>query len=78
MISTNKLSVFIFHHHINRLGNKNIYSIQNIMRASKPATKKYKKVCKDFPNIAILTKSATLGEVQLTFGHVAVVNKSLR
>ena len=38
------------------------------MRASDPTDEKYKKVCKDFPNLAILTKRATPGEVQLTFG----------
>ena len=47
------------------------------MRASEPAAKKYKKVCKDFPNIAILAKSATPGEVQLMFTHTTVGNKSL-
>ena len=47
------------------------------MRASKPAAKKYKRVCEYFPNIAILTKSATPGEIQLTFGHTAFGNKSL-
>ena len=30
-----------------------------------------------FPNLAILTKSATPGEAQLTFGHAAIGNKSL-
>ena len=47
------------------------------MRVSDLESKKYKKVCKDFPNLAILTKSATPGEVQLTFGHATVGNKSL-
>ena len=46
------------------------------MRASKTAAKRYKKVCDDFPNIAILAKSATRGEFQLTFAHVTVGNKS--
>ena len=77
MISTNALSVFILHHHLNGLGNKNLHSIQKIMRASKPSAKKYKKVCEDFPDFAILTKSATPVEVQLTFVHTAVGNKSL-
>ena len=40
-------------------------------------TEKYKRVCEDFPNFAILTKSATPGKVQLTFGHGAIVKKSL-
>ena len=30
-----------------------------------------------FPNVAILTKSATPGEVQLTFAHASVGKKSL-
>ena len=47
------------------------------MCASKPAVEKFKRVCEDFPNLAILTKSATPGEIQLTFGHSAVGNKSL-
>ena len=47
------------------------------MRASKPDADKFKNVCEDFPNLAILTKSSTPGEIQLTFGHAAVENKSL-
>ena len=43
----------------------------------KTAAENYKKVCKDLPNLAILTKSAMLGEVQLTFGHAIVRNKPL-
>ena len=48
------------------------------MRASDPAMEKSKRVCKDFPNLAVLTKSAMPGEIQLTFGHAAVGNKSIR
>ena len=47
------------------------------MGASEPAAEKYKRVYEDFPNLAILTKSATPGKIQLTFGHVNVGNKSL-
>ena len=78
MISTNASSVFLLHNHLNRLGNKNLRSIQDVMCASKPAAEKFKSVCEDFPNIAILTKSATPGNIQLTFGHAVVGNKSLR
>ena len=77
MISTNALSVFILHHHLNGLGNKNLRSIKDFIRARETAAKKYKRVCKDFPNLAILTESATPGKVQLTFGHAAVGNNSL-
>ena len=77
MISTNALSVFILRHHLNGLGNKNLCYFQDIMRVSDPSTKTFKRVCEDFPNIAILTKSVTPGEIQLMFGHAAVGNKYL-
>ena len=77
MISTNTLSVFILHHHLNGSGNKNIRLIKEVMRASEPATDKFKKICEAFPNLAIITKSSTPGEIQLTFGHADVGNKSL-
>ena len=76
MIYTNVLSVFKIHHHLNGLGNKNLRLIQEIMHTSEPATENYKKVCEDYPNFAILTKSATPGEVELTFGYATVGNKS--
>ena len=44
---------------------------------SVPATEKFKNICDDFPNLAILTKSSTPGEVQLTFGHSTAGNKCL-
>ena len=77
MISTNALFVFILQHHINRLSKKNICLIQEDMHASNLAAKNCKRVCEYLPNLAILTRSATPGEVQLTFGHAAVGKKSL-
>ena len=77
MISTNTLSVFLLHHNLNILSNKNLHSIQDMIRASEPDAEKFKRVCEDFPNLAILTKSATSGNIQLTFIHAAVGNKSL-
>ena len=47
------------------------------MRVSEPTADKFKKVCEGFPNLAVLTKSSTPGEIQLTFGHAAIGNKSL-
>ena len=63
MISTNALSVFLLHHHLNGLGNKNLGSVQEVMCASKPTAEKFKNVGKDFPNIAILVKSSTSGKI---------------
>ena len=45
------------------------------MRANDPAAENYNRVCKDFPNLAILTKNATQGKIHLTFGHAVVGNK---
>ena len=39
--------------------------------------RKVKRVSTDFPNLAILTKSATPGEIQATYVHVSFGNKSL-
>ena len=77
MISSNALSVFLIHHPLNGLGNESLRSVQEVMRASEPAADKYKNVCEDFPNLGILTKSSTPGEIQLTFGHAAVGSKSM-
>ena len=78
MISSHALSAFLLHHPLNGPGNTNIRSVQEAMRASEPAAEKYKNVCEDFPDLGILMKSSTPGEVQLTFGHSTVRNKSLR
>ena len=77
MISSNALSVFLLHHPLNGLGNENLRSVQEVMCASEPAADKYKNVCEDFLNLGILTESYTPGEIQLTFGHTAVGNKSM-
>ena len=77
MISSIALSMILLHHPLNTIRNKNIHSVQEVICASKPAADKYKDVCEDFPNLGILTKSSTHGEIQLTFGHAAVGNKPL-
>ena len=38
---------------------------------------KFKCVCTDFPNIVVTTNSATPGEIQVTFWHMSIGNKSL-
>ena len=77
MIYSHALSAFLLHHPLKGLRNANLWSVQETMRANEPPTEKYKNVCEDFPNLGILTKSSTPGEVQLTFGHATVGNKSL-
>ena len=46
--------------------------VQVLTVSNKPSIVKFKHVCTDFPNITILTKSSTLGEVQVTFYHVTI------
>ena len=47
------------------------------MQASNPVNNKFKLVWKYFPNLAILTKSATPGKVKLAFVYSSVGNKFL-
>ena len=77
MLSSKALSTFILHNNINVLYDNNLCLIQDIMCKSETASEKFKCVCKDLPNLAILKKSTTPGEVQLTFVHASVGNKSL-
>ena len=72
MISSNAFSVILLHHPPNGLRKKKLCSIQEAIHASKTAADKYKDVCEYFPNLGIITKSSTPGEIQLTFGHAAV------
>ena len=77
MISYHALSAFLLNHPLNGLGNSNLWSVQEVIQASKPATEKFKDICTNFPNLALLTISSTPGEIQITFGHSMVRNKSL-
>ena len=77
MIYFHTFSAFLLDHSLNGLGNSNLRSVQEVIRVSKPATEKFKDICNNSPNLAILTKSSTPGEVQLTFSHSTVGNKSL-
>ena len=78
MVSTNYLLLFLLEHDLNKVCNRNIHSIQEPMYSDKPARSKFKWVCTDFPNLAILTNSVTPGEVQVAYAHVSVGDKSLR
>ena len=46
------------------------------MCSDEPAISKFKRVSTDLPNLEILTKSATHGEIQATYMHASVGNKS--
>ena len=72
MISSNALSLFLLDHNQNGFCNRNIRSIQYMMRSDEPAGAKFKHVCVDFPNLALLTKSIKMGDIQVTFGNASV------
>ena len=55
MVSTNDVSVFLLRHHLKGLRNENLYSVQEVMRASEPAAEKFNNVCGGFPNVTIFT-----------------------
>ena len=48
------------------------------MRSDETAVSKFNRLCTDFPDIALLTKSATPREVQVTYTHASVENNPLR
>ena len=51
--------------------------IQEAMRSNDPSGSKFKRVTTDFPDMEILTNSATTGEIQATYMHMSIWNKSL-
>ena len=69
--------MFILHHDLTVLCNKNLCLIEDFMHMSNPSCKISKCVCKYVLNMSILTKSATLGEIQLMLAHASFCNKSL-
>ena len=70
--------IFLLDYDHNGICNSNIHPIQYMMLSDEPSGAKFKRVCADFPNIVLLTKSATPGNIQVTFVHVFVGNKSFR
>ena len=77
MISTNALSLFLLKHDQNGVFNRNLLSIQDLMRSDESAGTKFKRVCTDSLHLTLLTKTATPGEMQVTFGYTSVGNNSL-
>ena len=47
------------------------------MRLNDPGGTKFKCVCADYLNLALLTKSAILGEIQVTFAYISDENNYL-
>ena len=77
MILLNTLLLFILNNNQNRACNLNLCLIQYLMCSYKPAGANFKRVCVDFPNITLLTKSTTPGNIQANFGRASFGNKSL-
>ena len=77
MIFTNSLSLLLFENDQNGFCNRNLCFIQELMCLDNPSDVKFKRVCADYPIIALLTKSAIPRETQVTFGHASTKNKLL-
>ena len=77
MISSNALSTYLLQHNQIEIYDQNFSSIQDTVRLDNPDGSKFKGVCTYFPNLAVLTKSKTPGDIQVTYVHVPVGNKSL-
>ena len=73
MISSNALYLFLLVQYKNIVCKKYIRSIQELMSSEINC----KHVCRYFPYLAILTKSATSGEVQVNLCHTTIGNNSL-
>ena len=75
IISNNALSIYIIQHEQNKIYEQNIHLIQDAMLSEKPSGSKFKTVRIDFPNLGVLTKSATSGEIQEMYAHASIGNK---
>ena len=72
MISTNALSIYILQQDQNNIFEQNLRSIQDAIHLDEPSGSKLKWVCTELPNLAVLTKSATPGDTQVTYAHASV------
>ena len=78
IISTNALSLFLLEHDYNRVSDCNLRLIHENICLDNPAVSNFKRVCTDFPYLALLTKSAKSGEAQVTYVHVSIIKNPLR
>ena len=69
MILSNTLSLCLLDHDQNEVYNHNIHLMQDLMCSGEPDGAKVKRVCADFPNIALLTKIAMPSDIQVIFCH---------
>ena len=67
--------LFLFNHDQNGVCNQNIRYFKDMMCSENPAGAKFKCVCVNFTDIALLPKSATTGNINVNFGHTSIVNK---
>ena len=74
VISSNALSLSLLYHDMNKVLNHNIRLIQYLMRSDEPAGTNFKRVRIDFTNLALITKSAKPGDIQVNFDHASAGN----
>ena len=77
MISLEALSIYLLQHNQNEICDQNLRSIQYAMSSDDPDGSKFKRVYADLPNLAVHTKSATHGDIQVKYAHASVGGNSL-
>ena len=78
MVCTNNLPLFLLEHNQNGVCDHDLCSIQESMHSAKPAFTKFKQVCADYPNLTLLTKIVTPGEVQVIYMHASIGTSPLK
>ena len=78
MIYSNDLSIYLLQQSQNNICDQNTRSIQDSMHLDDPFGSKFKRVYMDLPNLEVLTKRAIPGDIQVTYAHASVGNKSLK
>ena len=78
MISSNTSSMYLLQHYQENICDQNIRSIQEAMCSDEPSRSKFRRVYIGLPNLAVPTKSAMPGDMQVTYVHASVGNKYLR
>ena len=77
MISTNALPLFLPKHYQNGVCEHNLRSIKESIHSDEPDVSKLKRVCADFPDIMLLTKSATHRKSKVIYAHTSIGNNSI-
>ena len=60
------LYIYLLQQNQNDICDQKLRSIQEAMRSDKPYISKFKSICTYLPNMSVIAKSATPGDIQVT------------